>query len=63
MPTLPEGYGKIYRPRAKHYCCQRVASCCQRAVRPEGSMMQPEGSNNVARGWYIFPYPRARWAY
>ena len=26
---------------------------------PEG-MMQPDGSNNVARGWYIFPYPSGK---
>ena len=23
-------------------------------------MMQPDGSNNVARGWYIFPYPEGQ---
>ena len=23
-------------------------------------MIQPDGSNNVARGWYIFPYPEGQ---
>ena len=48
MPTWPEGYGKIYRPRAKHYAAlgSHYAARGPETIRlrPEGSIMGPEGS-------------------